>query len=689
MRPPASLNVERTTVPGGVIVKLSGLINETFRADMLADIAQECVVVDLDGVRWITSFGVREWIRALKQLPAAQVVFVNCRPAMVLQFNMIHGFAGSGQIVSFYLPYVCLECNEEIEVLTDLRRQFDVVVTGPQQMIACPSCGGRAEFDELNFLSYVQSQQKPNVSETLSKLIDGDLEPLRQRTFRIQKEIGEDVTAMWLSGPITHDLRLKRAAMGLDGSVIVLFDDISEIDPRGVVRLEALLFPEHTDVHLARVPPRLLEALDPALTGRLEGRVLSFSVPVSCRSCGRYDTVVDRLPEPDVEIECHRCGQPAIVVISRRLVEQELSRFYEPDPPAAIAGYLARRPNGPTLARKPSASEPTSIGRYQIIRQIGSGGMAEVFLARHSGPQGFEKKVVIKKILPRFARDPDFVRMFLREARLAARISHPNVVQVFELGDAGDEYFIAMEYVKGWSLDAILRALARHGHSFPIDLACRLIADVCAGLHAAHTCGDEGVGIIHRDMSPHNVLVSEQGSVKIVDFGISKAADAIGETKTGAVKGKVAYMAPEQVDRRIGPIDQRTDVLATGLVLFEVLTGKSAHRRDTEYRTMSAALECIIPNVTTLRTDIPEAVAAIVRRATARDAGDRYPSCRKFQLDLEDAIAASGRSCTSAHLAAWLEAEAIDAVKAGRLSEPGPSSQTGLADPDGETIIGG
>lgn len=314
------------------------------------------------------------------------------------------------------------------------------------------------------------------------------------------------------------------------------------------------------------------------------------------------------------------------------------------------------------------------IGRYEIVKRIGVGGMAQVFLATQKGPQGFEKKVVIKKILPRLARDPSFVEMFLQEARLAAKISHPNVVQVFELGDMDDEYFMAMEYVKGWSLDVMLRALARNNERMPVDLACRLVAEVCDGLHAAHTCGLDGRGIVHRDMSPHNILVSEQGAVKIVDFGISKAAGSTSDTKTGALKGKVVYMAPEQIDRTLGDIDPRTDVLSTGLVLFETLTGKAPLKRKSEYASLKAAVECEIPDVRSLRSEVPASVASIIQKATSRAQADRYQSCRALQLDLENALATFGHSTSSVHLAQWLERFGEDAVKAGHLQQAGESS---------------
>lgn len=684
--------IEQTVVPGGALVKISGILNEYFRPDMLAGVVQESVVIDLDQVPRITSFGVRQWINALNSLPARNLAFINCRPAVVAQFNMVSGFGSHGRLVSLYLPHVCFECDEEFEVLADLRTEYDRVTAEEPPSMKCKSCGATAELDEPGYLSYVASEPPPFVPDIVSKLIDGDLAQLTTRSFKIKKEVAGDVTAMWLSGAITPKVRVKRAALGLEGTVVTIFHGVTEVDPAAVDRLKPLFRNKETDTYFARLRPETLQMLAEHYQAQLQGRVVSFVLPVSCQGCGRSETVVRQFPEPGIAVSCHQCGRQAFLAAPRE-TKAQLASYYCPEPPRGVLAYLRERHHGPTLegtgsrvtSRGPSgisryteayreSQADDRIGRYEIVKRIGAGGMAQVFLATQKGPQGFEKKVVIKKILPRLAQDPSFVEMFLQEARLAARISHPNVVQVFELGDMDDEYFIAMEYVKGWSLDVMLRALARNEEQFPIDLACRLVADVCAGLHAAHTCGEDGRGIVHRDMSPHNILVSEQGAVKIVDFGISKAADSGSETKTGALKGKVVYMAPEQIDKSFGEIDQRTDVLATGLVLFETLTGKAPLKRKSEYASLKAAIDCEIPDVRSLRADVPAAVASIISRATAKAQDERYPSCRAFQLDLENVIAASGRTTSSVHLAQWLERFAENAVKAGRLQQAGGSN---------------
>src|SRR5262249_8719905 len=188
--------------------------------------------------------------------------------------------------------------------------------------------------------------------------------------------------------------------------------------------------------------------------------------------------------------------------------------------------------------------------KYEIVRRIGAGGMGEIFLARQHGPEGFLRSVVLKCVLPSLSNNAEFVRMFLDEARVAARISHPNVVQIIELERDDRGFFIAMEYVDGWNLRTVLRVMSSRQVQMPTEIACRLISDVCAGLHAAHTLPTEDGtrrGVVHRDVSPANILISQAGIAKLTDFGIAKAMGSLQVTKPGTMKGKAPYMAPEQI----------------------------------------------------------------------------------------------------------------------------------------------
>jgi len=211
-----------------------------------------------------------------------------------------------------------------------------------------------------------------------------------------------------------------------------------------------------------------------------------------------------------------------------------------------------------------------AFGKYQLIKRLATGGMAEVWLAKQTGIEGFNRHVVIKQILPHLAEDPEFVQMFLNEAKIASRFNHPNIAQIYDLGAENGSYFIAMEFIHGEDLGKVMRRAWTSGQWVARHIALRIVADTCQGLYYAHTRIDEQgrpLKVVHRDISPQNILISFDGAVKLVDFGIAKAADQVSLTKSGAIKGKFAYMAPEQAGGKA--IDGRTDIFALGLVLYE------------------------------------------------------------------------------------------------------------------------
>jgi tRNA A-37 threonylcarbamoyl transferase component Bud32 len=285
---------------------------------------------------------------------------------------------------------------------------------------------------------------------------------------------------------------------------------------------------------------------------------------MQCATCGS-ETPAELSAPPRIGADntmparCARCGKEGPVTLTPQ--QDVIVKFFLADAvPDEVKAYLDARPGAAPPSAEPITSTnrsdaPEPPSRYRVIRPLGAGGMAEVFLAEQSGLEGFKKKVVLKRILPNLSTNEEFIRMFLQEARTAARINHPNVVQIFDLGQEGKRYYMAMEYVRGWDLRAITNASHLSGRPIPIEIALRIGADLCAGLHAAHTCVDEQhkAGIIHRDVSPHNVLVSHEGAVKITDFGISKVEDSSIGTRPGMLKGKIFYMAPEQIDAALGP----------------------------------------------------------------------------------------------------------------------------------------
>lgn len=279
-------------------------------------------------------------------------------------------------------------------------------------------------------------------------------------------------------------------------------------------------------------------------------------------------------------------------------------------------------------------SVPDHIGRYQIVGPLATGGMAQILLGSLAGPEGFRRPVVIKRVLPHLAEKREFKTMFIDEARLVAGIRHSNVVTVYELGSEGGELFLVMEYLEGESVAALLRRLQKDNVRLPPEIAAYIAAEAAAGLHAAHEyVDDSGVPqqVVHRDVSPQNLIVNYDGSIKVIDFGIARAKDRGTKTRAGALKGKFAYMAPEQASR--GEIDRRVDVYALGVVLHEMLTGKRLFV-GTEAEMIKAICFEHVPTPREFVPDIPEELEAIVLRAMSRDVNTRYPTAAAFRQAL-------------------------------------------------------
>jgi eukaryotic-like serine/threonine-protein kinase len=275
------------------------------------------------------------------------------------------------------------------------------------------------------------------------------------------------------------------------------------------------------------------------------------------------------------------------------------------------------------------------FGRYRLTRRLARGGMAEVFLAAQQGPGGFARTVAVKRILPHLADTPQFLDMFMDEARLAAQLSHPNIAHIYEFGNVDDSYFIAMEYIDGVDLSVVV--LDGLSKPLPLEHASRITADLCAALHYAHHCkGQDGapLGIVHRDISPQNVLVSFDGTVKVVDFGIAKAAHHIERTKPGVVRGKYTYMSPEQVLGK--SLDGRSDLFSAGIVLYELCTASSLFPRANAVQAMQLIRKAEIPKPKRDGSSLPGKLSRIIKRSLAKRREDRYQTAAEMQMDLEE-----------------------------------------------------
>jgi len=285
-------------------------------------------------------------------------------------------------------------------------------------------------------------------------------------------------------------------------------------------------------------------------------------------------------------------------------------------------------------------SEPIQFGKYTLFERIGRGGMAEVYKGRIQGPAGFERVFVVKRILPHLSDDQSFIKMFVEEAKLSARLNHPNIVHIFELGAVEGEYFISMEYIRGHDLSETMRAIWKALGPPRPELVAYIGREACRGLAYAHNLTDENgrpLGMIHRDVSPSNVMLSYEGAVKMLDFGIAKAlGDSADQSKNGTLKGKYAYMAPEQTEGE--NVDNRSDIFAMGIVLHEVLTGRRLFKGQTDVQTIERVRRCEVPPPSASNPAIPRELDQIIFRALQRDPARRWSNAADMADALDDIV---------------------------------------------------
>jgi len=350
---------------------------------------------------------------------------------------------------------------------------------------------------------------------------------------------------------------------------------------------------------------------------------------------------------------------------------------------------------------KPSPIVPGyRLDRYELLCPLAQGGMASVWVARQLGKHGFTKLIALKTILPQFSSDHRFRRMFLDEAHIAAGIEHPNVAQILDLGEQHDVLYIAMEWVDGEALSKLFRAVEKKNLAMPAAIVLRIIADACGGLHAAHELrGKDGelLNVVHRDVSPQNILVSAKGVAKIIDFGVAKARDRVAEdTNAGVLKGKIQYMAPEQAVGKA--IDRRADVWAMGAILYHLLSGKAPFDAPNQlavlHRLSSGKPPLPLPQ------SIPRPINEVVRAALTHDASKRIATAHDLQNAIEEAMQKAGLRATTSDVASYarehladryevrkkavevaLQAAAERARVASVLSMPASDSGSGINDP--------
>jgi serine/threonine protein kinase len=350
-------------------------------------------------------------------------------------------------------------------------------------------------------------------------------------------------------------------------------------------------------------------------------------------------------PEVDDETESEEFEMPAVASRTGTKFQAAEAPVKNEGPGLDLAGLAENALDEATPAPKPPAEgsrgrthwRDDAYGPYRLIDRVAVGGMAEVFKAKRSGVEGFEKVVAVKRILPHLSDNQEFVDMFVDEAKMVAGLTHPNIVQIFDLGRIDKSYYIAMEYVHGHDLRTILKRAKEKGMRMPLDLSAHIVKEVCAALEYAHRKKDDKgrpMVIVHRDVSPQNIMISFEGDVKLTDFGIAKAATKASNTDRGALRGKLLYMSPEQAWGK--PIDRRSDLFSLGIVLYEMITDEKPFLGgQTEMSILEAVRQGEIAPPRSINRRIPESLENVAMKALAKDADERYQDAGEMSRGLE------------------------------------------------------
>jgi len=315
-------------------------------------------------------------------------------------------------------------------------------------------------------------------------------------------------------------------------------------------------------------------------------------------------------------------------------------------------------------------SNPILSGKYALVRKIASGGMAEVYLAKQLGLQGFEKLVVIKRILPHLSSNQTYVKMFLSEARTAANLHHSNIVHTFEVAEDSGVYYMVMEFLYGQDLRSLIKRLNKKKEKLPLEIAIGLIIEACSGLNYVHTKADlsgKHLGIVHRDVSPHNLIITYDGEIKLVDFGIAKVLENESETHSGVLKGKYAYMSPEQVKGE--KLTNKTDLFSLGIILYEISTGERLFKKESQIQTLNSVSLCEIKLPSEINSEYPKCLENIILKSLAKDPESRFENCLEFRSALESCLAELSLSYSPIDCSAYMKGIFCDLIEKDRQND--------------------
>jgi serine/threonine protein kinase/anti-anti-sigma regulatory factor/transcription elongation factor Elf1 len=650
------------TVGDAALVSVSGLVDERFLG--FGDIGTvKTAVLNVSGMTRMTSFGVRQWLKAMDALPKsiADLYLLGCPTFFVDQLNMVLNFGGASKILTVVAPYTCPLCGVESGETIDVLVERANLAKGGLPEKECGRCGGKLEFDEtpesyFAFMTkYAASSIQPAAAQLLaSHGLYASTDSATEKPPRIIKLVHGSVTYFRIIGTIGSMFRARPLLVGAEGEVVIDLAEVDRFDSGGQKewrRLLKSLAGQVPAVTLVDVTESFLASAGDTLALARNIAVASVLVPYGCIECGRtsYDSAtLDRATWP-LQFGAHvctTCGGSTVTKLSAEALVP-LQKASTGIPPAStkvigqrdeilsralIDANVAQAGENATAA---VAADDTILGKYKIVRRLSAGGMAEVFLAKQVGIGGFEKLVALKRIQRQLLETRhQAIELFLNEAKIAGRLTHPNIVQVLDVGEVQGALYLAMEYVHGKDLRNVIRKLQQNRAIMPLGEACYVVREVAQALHHAYWSTDmtgQRLSVVHRDVSPHNVILSYDGTVKLLDFGV--AMSAVTEHAETMIVGKWLYMSPETTTNQ--QIDHRSDLFSLGVILYLLCSGYMPFTgsepkeivkkiRAGQYK----PLREIVP--------VPERLAVLVGRLLSPNPDDRPQRGQEVAAELTD-----------------------------------------------------
>lgn len=678
-RPKASVDV--TTVGDAALVSVAGLVDEHFTGFGNLGDGVRTVIINVAGMTRMTSFGVRQWLKGMDALPKSisDLYLLGCPTFFVDQLNMVLNFGGAAQILTVVAPYTCPSCGVESGETIDVLAERAALARGGVSEKECARCGGKLEFDETpeSYFSFVSKYAASSIQPAAAQLLASQglytaIDSVGEKPPRIIKLVHGSVTYFRIIGTIGSMFRARPFLVGAEGEVVIDLAEAERFDPLGQRewrRLLKTLSAQVPAVTLVDVNESFLTVAADSFGLARNISVWSALVPYRCTECGRSSphslSLEGKWPPQFAEQVCPTCGGATRSELPVSVLAP-LQRANTTTPPAS-AKLIAQRTEvlSRALADANAAqagdgatasltSDDTILGKYKIVKRLSAGGMAEVFLATQVGIGGFEKPVALKRIQRQLLETRHLaIDMFLNEAKIAGRLTHPNIVQVLDVGEVGGALYLAMEYVRGRDLRDVIKKLRATHTMIPLGDACYVVREVAQALHHAYWSTDmagKRLAVVHRDVSPHNIILSYDGAIKLLDFGV--AMSAVTEPTETMIVGKWLYMSPEHTKNQ--QIDHRSDLFSLGVILYLLCTGKMPFGGTTPKDIVRKIRAGQYKSLQECTPDVPKELSALVGRLLSPDPEDRPQTGREVVNALTEITRSYGIESSAANIANFI-----------------------------------